>query len=425
MRKLFIIGWKDVRLVFRDRAALILMLAAPFLLTLGLGLVTGSFSRSGGSALADIPVVVVNLDKGQLGNALVDTFNSADLKDLLDPLEVSSEAQARLLIDQDKYAAAVIIPDGFTESVIPTSEMISQAQSNRQFSTQVIQVEIYSNPARPTGAGVIKAVVDEFISRVDEVRITGITSLFGMPGVEKMAPGDVEAMARKMFEGSTDQSYADTAISLKTETAPGTKTDFNPLAYMAPGMALMFLMYTVSYGGRSILVERIQGTMPRLMVSPTTSMQILGGKVFGTFLTGFLQVGILIFASVLFFQVQWGDPFGVVVLIAVTVFGATGWGLLITALARTPGQVGSLGSAIMLIFGLLGGSFISLEQLPAFIRLISSITPNAWGLDGFTILALGGTLSDLGRPIAALLFMGVTLFLLSSLIFSRSNMMKK
>jgi hypothetical protein len=36
MIKTFLIGIKDLRLVFRDRAALILMLVAPFLLTLGM-----------------------------------------------------------------------------------------------------------------------------------------------------------------------------------------------------------------------------------------------------------------------------------------------------------------------------------------------------------------------------------------------------
>ena len=48
MKKLLLIGLKDVRLAFRDRAALILMLLAPFLLTLGMGIVTGRFS--GGSS---------------------------------------------------------------------------------------------------------------------------------------------------------------------------------------------------------------------------------------------------------------------------------------------------------------------------------------------------------------------------------------
>ena len=61
-------------------------------------------------------------------------------------------------------------------------------------------------------------------------------------------------------------------------------------------------------------------------------------------------VGILILASSVFFGVKWGDATGLVVLILAAVFGATGWGMLITALARTPAQVGSTGSAIMLIF---------------------------------------------------------------------------
>ena len=36
MLKTFLIGLKDVRLVFRDRTALIFMLAAPFVITLGI-----------------------------------------------------------------------------------------------------------------------------------------------------------------------------------------------------------------------------------------------------------------------------------------------------------------------------------------------------------------------------------------------------
>jgi hypothetical protein len=77
MKKVFLIGWKDVMLAFRDRAALILMLAAPFALILGLGLVTGRLSGSGSSGISDLPVILVNQDQAQLGNALVDLFQSA------------------------------------------------------------------------------------------------------------------------------------------------------------------------------------------------------------------------------------------------------------------------------------------------------------------------------------------------------------
>lgn len=99
--------------------------------------------------------------------------------------------------------------------------------------------------------------------------------------------------------------------------------------------------------------------------------------------------------------------------------------MLITSFARSPAQVGSVGSAVMLIFGILGGSFIQLEQLPSFIQSLSKITPNAWGLDGFTTLALGGTLRNLGEPITALLIMGVVLFGISVILFSRNGIVQK
>lgn len=187
----------------------------------------------------------------------------------------------------------------------------------------------------------------------------------------------------------------------------------------------MFLMYTVSYGGRSILAEKAGGTLPRLLVSPTTSMQILGGKVFGIFLTGATQMLILIGGTSLLFQLQWGDAIGVLILVFAAVFGATGWGLLITALVRTPNQVGSVGSAVMLIFSIMGGSFIEVDNMPAFVQTLSKITPNAWAMDGFGTLSFGGTLASLTTPIVALLTMGIVLFLISAVIFGKKNLVQK
>ena len=104
----------------------------------------------------------------------------------------------------------------------------------------------------------------------------------------------------------------------------------------------------------------------------------------------------------------------------IAVFGATGWGLLLTAISRTQAQVANLGTALMLIFGILGGSFISLEQMPPAIQAISKITPNAWALDGFVTLGLNGRLADIGVPVLALLAMGAALFVLASVLFRKN-----
>ena len=419
MKKLFLIGLKDLKLVFRDRAALVFTLLAPFLLTIGMGFVTGRFSGSS-SGLSDIPVVIVNLDHDQLGDALADLFSSEELADLIEPTSSADPDAARQSIDDDQAAAAVIIPEGFTRSVIPAAG----ASLGAGFVQPApVKIEVYANPSRRLNAGVVKAIVDEFLSRVEEGRTSGMTSMVQLMQSGLLDPQSAAAEARSLFQDV--EQTENPAMRLKTNQEGAEAVEFDILAYMAPGMALLFLMYTVSYGGRSILAERSQGTLPRLLVSPTSTAQVLGGKVLGIFFTGVAQVGILILASTIFFGVKWGDAAGLILLILATVFGATGWGMLITALARTPAQVGSVGSAIMLIFGILGGSFINLEQMPAFVQTVSKITPNAWGLDGFTTLALGGTLPNLVEPITALLIMGALLFGIAVLLFNRNGIVQK
>src|SRR5262245_49610752 len=149
MKKLFLIGIKDLKLMFRDRAALTFMLLAPFLLTIGMGFVTGRFSGHS-SGLSDIPVIIVNLDKQDLGNALEDVFNSDDLADLVEPTASSDPEAARHQIDDDKASAAIIIPEGFTKSIIPAQVTMFSADTTQ---TEPVKIEVYANPSRPTSAG--------------------------------------------------------------------------------------------------------------------------------------------------------------------------------------------------------------------------------------------------------------------------------
>jgi ABC-2 type transport system permease protein len=131
---------------------------------------------------------------------------------------------------------------------------------------------------------------------------------------------------------------------LRSVTARGEAADFDVLAYLAPGMALMFLMFTVAYGGRALLLERAQGTLPRLLVSPTSTTQVLAGKGGGHLPhrpgpDADPDPG----QYALLFGLKWGDPLAVLSLLLAAVAGAVGWGMLLTALARTPGQVNAMG----------------------------------------------------------------------------------
>jgi ABC-2 type transport system permease protein len=423
MRKLFLIGLKDFKLAFRDKAALILMLLAPFLLTLGLGFVTGRFSGSSSNGISHIPVVLVNQDGKQLGTALVDLFQSKDLAELVSPTISIDLAAARKLVDDNQATAAILIPAGFTDSIIPGSGSLpAQGQTSVDNSTQI---ELYTNPTTPTSVGVVKTILDQFISQVEVGRVGGQVTVTQLVASGRIQPQQAQTVGQAAGIDQANTASKDTAITLRNVTPSGEAVKFDVLALLAPGMALMFLMYTVSYGGRTLLTERNLGTLPRLLVSPTNPTQILGGKMIGIFLTGAAQMLILILGTTLLFQLQWGDPLAVLVLVLSAVFGAVGWGMLVTAIAKTPGQVSAIGSALMLTFGILGGTFVNMDNMPVWFRYMTKITPNAWGVDGFTTLALGGGLHDILSPTLALLVMGLLLFAIAVILFRRRGLTEK
>ncbi|RPJ19661.1 MAG: ABC transporter permease, partial [Chloroflexi bacterium] len=209
MLKTLLIGIKDLKLIFRDRAALIFMLLAPFLLTIGMGFVTGRFSGSS-SGISDIPVIIVNLDNDQLGDALADVFSSQELADLMEPTVASDPEAARRLIDEDQAAAAVIIPKGFTSSIIPAEGTIF---TPNDVQPEPVKIEVYTNPSRPTSAGVVKAIVDEFISRVEEGRTSSMTAIMQLMSTGLLNPQNAESEAQSLFQ-NLDQTES-TAITLR------------------------------------------------------------------------------------------------------------------------------------------------------------------------------------------------------------------
>lgn len=401
MRIIFIIGWKDLLLRFRDRGALILMLGAPIVLTLGMGLVTGAFSpgaNSGGPTA--IPVAIVNEDNGDHGQIFVDAFSTDELAVLFEPVAVSSANEARQMVAGDQLAAALLIPPAFSEGIFAAGAASPAAP-----------LEIITNPARPISAGMVRAVtrnlLDDLETRLLAAKIA--QERMGAAGV-RQEPGGNTLVSR--------EQDLKPLLNIKTKTPNEQEPQPSFMAYLAPAFAVLFLMVTVTQGGRTILNEREKGTLARLMINPISANQIMGGKISGIFFTGFAQMSILILASSLLFGLRWGAPLAIVLLLVAVAAAASGWGLLLAAVAKNPHQVSRLGTAMMLIFGILGGSFFALPD-GSMAATLGKLTPNAWAIEGFTTLAAGGSLADIGGTIFALIVMAIVLFALAGALFSR------
>ena len=414
MRKILTIMWKDVSVLMRDWAALILIIAGPLVLTVGLGLVTGSFGgNDDGPAIGNIPVLVVDQDGGQFADALLDTLTGPELSDLLAAEQWADEAAALERVQQGEATAAIIIPAGFSDSFLPDT-----ATGDRP---AAVPLQVYGDPGAPIGAGVVRTVAESFTTQAQngvstvQIALTGLAA-GGLPPAELPAVG--QALGEQHFAGE-GQSAAP-LIDLRRQSAAGDDdSGFNALAFFAPAMALLFLMYAVTLGARTLLSERREGTLARMLAAPVTPAQVLSGKVAGVFLGGFLQLAALIVLTTTLFQLNWGNPLGVLLLVVAAALAATGWGVLLAASSANAAQVTTLGMALTLIFGILGGSFFPVGSVGPLLDLAGRITPNYWALDGFTALAAGRGLAGVAVPVAVLLLMAAVLFVVAAVVFRR------
>lgn len=167
------------------------------------------------------------------------------------------------------------------------------------------------------------------------------------------------------------------------------RKELDAKTYVAAGMAVFFIFFTVQFGVASLLDERKEGTLARLLAAPVSRASILAGKVLTSFLLGIISMTVLILASSLFLGAHWGDPVGVVILVLAGVTAATAVTVLVATLAKTSEQAGTWQTIIALVLGMLGGSFFPVSQAGGFFAKVSLITPHAWFLRGLGDLAGG------------------------------------
>ena len=423
MKKAFNIAWKDLLSAGRDPASLLLLLLTPFGLTLVIGFAFGGFG--GGSAnagLADIPVTIINLDRGQFGANLVQVFESQDLADLLEPVVFTSTASgvvlddARTAVDEDRSSAVVIIPEGFSDSLRPLRFPEGSFEQSREPSV----VEIYGNPTRPVSVNVVRSIIDQFLNRMNSRAVAARVSFEQLLQHQIVSTTELESLARSQGQETAPQLQENPLIEINRQGVSqqaGENVGFNWLAYIGPSMAILFLMFSVSAGGRNILAERDEGTLARMLVSPSSPFQILMGKILGIFFTGLAQLSILILASTILLQLHWGDPLALATLVIAVVAAATSWGTLLAAYARTPGQANAVGTSLALVFGAGAGNFVPRPAMPEWLQIASYVSPNAWGLEGFMKLTGGGSLNDIGTIVLALLVMTGVVFGVALLAF--------
>lgn len=433
MRKLLVLALKEVRLAFRDAGALLTMLITPVVLTLA---IAAAFGTGGNDPISDIPVLLLNQDTGTLSPFIVQAFYSEQVGDLVRAEEVTDEAAARARVEADEVAALVVIPSGFSERVAPAAlwmgsdgnaaEDLTPEQQRRITDTFAgldpgappVVIEIYASPDWRISTAIVKSIVSQVLEQMN-VTVQGIQLAVMRLAFAGKEPGPAGAEAFSLgswlgerLENDSQERLIDLAITWTTDRP------FSWLDYSASSMAVLFLMFAVTSGGRTLLLERRRGTLARMLVMPVRPLTVLLGKMAGVYLAGVLQM-IILWGATSLIGAYWGPPLWVLLAILALVLCATGVGALISAWARTPGQAAAIGSAVTLTAAALSGSFLPRSNLPLWVQRISMVAPNAWGIEIFTALHTGSSWSVLAPLLGGLALLTLIYYAVAVVGFRR------
>ena len=384
MRAIFVIAWKDLKQRLRDRSAIISAIVAP----LGIAFIVSSAFGGGFVDSFGATYAVVDADGSALSKAFAtQVLGAPQFRDQIAVVRPASATVARAQVARDEVSAAFLIPKGFASAVT----------GNRRADITVLR-----NADAQIGSAVAEALAEAYTDQINAARLS-VATVIRTQG-QPPAPAAIAALARDAAADRIPIQLVDGRIGVRK---------VNGINYFGPAMAVFSLFFTTAIVARSILAEREQGTLPRILAAPVPRPAVILGKSASAFVLGIVSFAVMFGFFGLVRDVSWGDPLSLAVLTVVTVLAVMGLMTLVQTTARSTQGANAVTSVITMAMALLGGSFFPIFQMPSLMQKASYLTPNGWALRGYTDIAYDGAkLGELGPHIAAIgVFAVVTLSL--------------
>ena len=364
MRPALVILGKDLRQRLRDRSALLVAIVVPLVLASIFGLI---FHDAIGGRLS-FQLGLVDQDHGPAAQAFASSaLAPLERRGLITVVREPSLPAGRRAADQNKVAATFVIPAGFSRAV---------------GHDRAAAIRVLGSVDSSIGAQIAQSIARSFAEATNAARIvaaaTGAKTISAPLVASVPAPvsiADVSTKSRQLDAGT----------------------------FYAAGMAVFFLFFTVQFGISSILAERRDGTLARMLVAPIHRNAIVTGKLLTSLVLGCASMGVLAIATHFLLAAHWGNVLGVTILIATGVLAATCVMTLVATLARTPDQAQSWQTMVALVLGMLGGAFFPVAQAGGLLATLSLATPQAWFIRGLENMTGGAGVSAVLGPAAAIL----------------------
>ena len=353
MSRILTIAAKDLRLRIRDRSVLIIAFLAPLVLALIFNVVFGS--AFGSDANFEPELGIVANDSARTSTILEDI--SAEVGGAWQTFP--DQASAESALEAGDVQAVFVVPEGFDAGV-------EQGRGG--------SLEIVGDVDSAISTQLATAIAESYGLGLDQIALNVASTL--------AAGGELATVLPAATAGESPPVATLTDITAGVRQLDGTTST-------VAGMAVFFLLFTAQVGLLSLLEERRDGTLARILSTPTRPGAVLAAKCLVSVILGLASLAVLIVAGKFILGAEWGNPAGVAILVVAAVLAAVGISALTTGLSKTPEAAGNMQGIVGTVLGLLGGVFFPIGDDGGVLASISALTPHHWFIRGLSDLAGG------------------------------------
>lgn len=363
------IALNDVRVVLKDRMVLLWWLAMPLAFVFMFSFMAGDRTQDG----TWLPVV--KLDEHELTDIFIDQLRAEKYW-----IEVKPAADEPAVRD---WVRALVIPATFSSDILAGRRVDLSLTKGQGSPEKLLAAQTLLVRALIRFNGAVAAV--DLIER----------------GWSEETKQDLLAELAKPSQ-----------LTVATEQHFSLRPPPSGFAFTLPSYLVMFvMMMTVMYGGITLVYERSQKRISRLVAAPVSVPEIFAGKMLGRMLQPILQGGLLILAGVTIFRVNLGDhPSALIPVILCFAFFCGSLGLLFGVVFRTEQQVNGFGVLATMVLAALGGCWWPLDVVPQTFKTIALATPTYWAIQGLhDVMSFGKSWPDVLPECAVLIAFGAVL----------------
>ncbi len=392
LNQIFAITLKDWKVLLRDRGGMVSLFLMPIMFILVM-----SAAQQGMYASIDeehpLELLIVNNDGGNLAADAIAELEEVDGINAISSVDGAAltQAEAEQMIVDGLYNVAIVFPEDFSERVLAaaTDDQIDPAVvtfvADPGYSTQFLA------PIRGSMEGFIR---EQAAYAQMPLRLEAGFDLLAANAPAEQAPfiGQVgDAFLNGMENGSGAEGSLGVRFDQVTPDAFAVNRFPTAAEQNVPGYTIFGVFFIVQVLATSILSEKQNGTFRRLLVAPLPRVALLLGKLLPYYIINLIQVASMFAIGHFVFKMSVGNaPLAMVIITLATAAAATGLGLLVATLGKTPEQIGGLSTMLALTLAAVGGMMVPTFTMPEFMQMISKVSPHNWALSAYQDVIVRG-----------------------------------